>query len=140
VPPATVTAATRPYFSARRARIPATVDTCTVDERVLRIRGTGRLRLLGRQEVDFREREHLVLHRRRTLPFHPNGMRFQALEHDGRELSTRTYHSVGGSFVVDGTATGADRISPDDTSVRLPFHSGSELLRRAYESGCPSAE
>ncbi|MER5463208.1 L-serine ammonia-lyase [Streptomyces sp. NPDC002668] len=116
---------------------PETVDTHTVDDRVRRIRETGRLRLLGVKDVDFREREHLVLHRRRTLPFHPNGMRFQALDHEGGELRTRTYYSVGGGFVVDETATGADRIKPDDTPVRLPFHSASELLLRAYESGLP---
>ena len=114
---------------------PETVDTDTVDDRVRRIRAMGRLRLLGVREVDFREREHLVLHRRRTLPFHPNGMRFQALDHDGGELRSRTYYSVGGGFVVDESATGADRIKPDDTPVRLPFGSASELLLRAYESG-----
>ncbi|AVZ77000.1 L-serine ammonia-lyase [Streptomyces lunaelactis] len=116
---------------------PETVDTDTVDHRVHRIRETGRLRLLGRKEVDFREPEHLVLHRRRTLPFHPNGMQFQALDHHGSELRTRTYYSVGGGFVVDESAMGADRIKPDDTPVRLPFHSASELLLRAYESGLP---
>ncbi|WP_327327835.1 L-serine ammonia-lyase [Streptomyces sp. NBC_01210] len=116
---------------------PETVDTDTVDDRVHRIRETGRLRLLDVKEVDFREREHLVLHRRRTLPFHPNGMRFQALDHDGGELRTCTYYSVGGGFVVDETATGADRIKADDTPVRLPFRSASELLLRAYESGLP---
>ncbi|WP_405891247.1 L-serine ammonia-lyase [Streptomyces sp. NBC_00133] len=114
---------------------PETVDTDTVDDRVRRIRAMGRLRLLGVREVDFREREHLVLHRRRTLPFHPNGMQFQALDHDGGELRSRTYYSVGGGFVVDESATGADRIKPDDTPVRLPFGSASELLLRAYESG-----
>jgi L-serine dehydratase len=116
---------------------PETVDTDTVDDRVHRIRETGRLRLLGVKEVHFSEPEHLVLHRRRTLPFHPNGMRFQALDHDGGELRTRTYYSVGGGFVVDESATGADRIKPDDTPVRLPFRSASELLLRAYESGLP---
>lgn len=113
---------------------PETVDTHTVDDRVRRIRETGRLRLLGVKDVDFRERD---LHRRRTLPFHPNGMRFQALDHEGGELRTRTYYSVGGGFVVDETASGADRIKHDDTPVRLPFHSASELLLRAYESGLP---
>ncbi|MDQ0945246.1 L-serine ammonia-lyase [Streptomyces sp. V1I1] len=116
---------------------PETVDTDTVDDRVHRIRETGRLRLLGVKEVHFSEPEHLVVHRRRTLPFHPNGMRFQALDHEGGELRTRTYYSVGGGFVVDESATGADRIKPDDTPVRLPFRSASELLLRAYESGLP---
>lgn len=89
---------------------PETVDTGTVDKRVHRIHEADRLRLLGRREVEFREPEHLVLHRRRTLPFHPNGMVFTARDHDDREVRARTYYSVGGGFVVDGSATGADRI------------------------------
>ncbi|MGW0629497.1 L-serine ammonia-lyase [Streptomyces sp. NPDC002758] len=116
---------------------PETVDTDTVDDRVHRIHEAGRLRLLGRREVEFREREHLVLHRRRTLPFHPNGMVFTARDHDDREVRARTYYSVGGGFVVDGSATGADRIKPDDTPVPLPFGSASELLLRAYETSLP---
>ncbi|WP_369264324.1 L-serine ammonia-lyase [Streptomyces sp. R35] len=116
---------------------PETVDTDTVDDRVHRIHAAGRLRLLGRREVEFREREHLVLHRRRALPFHPNGMRFAATDGEGGELRTRTYYSVGGGFVVDENATGADRVKPDDTPVPLPFGSASELLLRAYETGLP---
>ncbi|MGW1799827.1 L-serine ammonia-lyase [Streptomyces sp. NPDC001984] len=116
---------------------PETVDTDTVDDRVHRIHEAGRLRLLGRREVEFREREYLVLHRRRTLPFHPNGMVFTARDHDDRDVRARTYYSVGGGFVVDGSATGADRIKPDDTPVPLPFGSASELLLRAYETSLP---
>lgn len=116
---------------------PETVDTDTVDDRVHRFHEAGRLRLLGRRGVAFREREHLVLHRRRTLPFHPNGMVFTARDHDDREVRARTYYSVGGGFVVDGSATGADRIKPDDTPVPLPFGSASELLLRAYETKLP---
>jgi len=68
---------------------------------VHRIHESDRLLLLGRQEVEFREREHLVLHRCRTLPFHPNGMLFTAGDHDGRGVTARTYYSVGGGFLVD---------------------------------------
>jgi L-serine dehydratase len=52
-------------------------------------------------------------------------------------LRERTYYSVGGGFVVDGTATGADRIVADTTPVPLPFRTGAELLGRAAQSGLP---
>ncbi|PZG93655.1 L-serine ammonia-lyase, partial [Streptomyces sp. NTH33] len=58
----------------------------------------------------------------------PNGMTFRALAADGRELAARTYYSVGGGFVVDEEATGADRVVADTTPVRFPFRSGAELL------------
>src|SRR5262245_1324440 len=58
---------------------PETVDTSTVAERVDKIRSTGRLMLLGQHEIDFDD-DSLVLHRRRSLPFHPNGMTFAAFD------------------------------------------------------------
>jgi L-serine dehydratase len=64
-------------------------------------------------------------------------MVFTARDHDDREVRARTYYSVGGGFVVDESATGGDRIKPDDTPVPLPFGSASELLLRAYETSLP---
>jgi L-serine dehydratase len=78
-----------------------------------------------------------VLHRRTSLPFHPNGMRFYAYAADGSCLRERTYYSVGGGFVVNETAAGADRITTDDTVLPYPFLSGAELLKRCSESGLP---
>ena len=43
----------------------------------------------------------LVMHRRKSLPGHPNGMTFTAYAADEVELVGRTYYSVGGGFVVD---------------------------------------
>jgi L-serine dehydratase len=108
---------------------PETVDTDTIAGRLQQVRDAKRLRLLGRHEVPFSEGEHLVLHRRKSLPYHPNGMRFTACATDGRVLRTAAYYSVGGGFVVDEAAAGADRIKPDDTVLPYPFHSADELLR-----------
>src|SRR5205823_6370216 len=49
----------------------------------------------------------------------------------------RTYYSVGGGFVVDEAAAGADRIKPDDTPVRYPFTTGAELMAQCESSGLP---
>lgn len=78
-----------------------------------------------------------MLHRRRTLPFHPNGVQFPARDREGGTLRARTYYSVGGGFVVDESPPGADHIKPDDTPVPLPFGSAPELLFRANETGLP---
>jgi L-serine dehydratase len=114
---------------------PETVDTATVEDRVTRIRATECLMLLGKHEIRFDERKHLILHRRRTLPFHPNGMQFVAYDATGRELGARTYYSVGGGFVVDERAAGADRITPDDTPVAHPFRTGAQLLGHCRATG-----
>jgi L-serine dehydratase len=118
---------------------PETVDTGTVAGRVGEITSARRLRLLGRHEVDFGD-DSLVLHRRRSLPFHPNGMVFHAFGRDGSALRSRTYYSVGGGFVVDETAQGADRIKVDDTAVAYPFRTGDELLAHCRRTGLPVSE
>ncbi|MDQ6851401.1 MAG: L-serine ammonia-lyase [Actinomycetota bacterium] len=115
---------------------PESVDTSTIGRRVAAVREAGALNLLGKQVVSMND-DDLVLHRRTSLPFHPNGMRFFALDDAGSQLRERTYYSVGGGFVVDEHAAGADRIKADDTVLRFPFSSGDELLERCRASGLP---
>ncbi|MEV1144573.1 L-serine ammonia-lyase [Micromonospora sp. NPDC049799] len=119
---------------------PETVDTDSVDARVARIRAERRLALLDAHEVDFDPDRDLVLHRRRSLPYHPNGMTFAAYDGAGTEIRTRTYYSVGGGFVVDEAAAGADRIKPDTTRVRYPFLTGGQLLDVTRETGLSIGE
>ena len=114
---------------------PRTVDVSSADERVEAIRTGGRLNLLGEHEVAFSFDDDMVLHRRKTLPYHANGMTLWAYDASGAELLTKTYYSVGGGFVVDEDAVGADRIKLDDTVLKYPFRTGDELLRMAEETG-----
>ncbi|MFM6850544.1 MAG: serine dehydratase beta chain, partial [Terrabacter sp.] len=58
---------------------PESCDPRAVEGRLAQIRATRRLSLLGVHEIGFVEDEDLVLHRRKTLPVHPNGMTFTAL-------------------------------------------------------------
>src|SRR5215475_6305832 len=62
---------------------PRTVDTDTVPERVDQIRRDCRIDLLGEHTVAFDPDTDLVLHRRRSLPAHPNGMIFTASDTAG---------------------------------------------------------
>ncbi|HWS37873.1 MAG TPA: serine dehydratase beta chain, partial [Actinoplanes sp.] len=99
---------------------PETVDVITADARAARIRADGRLRLMHDREIGV----DLVLHRRRTLPGHPNGMLFSAFTADGTELLRRTYFSVGGGFVVpsgapadDGLLTASEASAAEGSAV-----------------------
>ncbi|MFF0017373.1 L-serine ammonia-lyase [Streptomyces sp. NPDC005374] len=119
---------------------PRTVDVETADDRVAQIRTTGTLNLLGEREIPFSFDDDLVLHRRKALPYHANGMTVWAYDASGAELLSKTYYSVGGGFVVDETVldegvVGADRIKLDDTVLKYPFRTGDELLRLARETG-----
>ncbi|MEI5526687.1 L-serine ammonia-lyase [Streptomyces brasiliscabiei] len=114
---------------------PRTVDVESADDRVAAIRESGRLRLLDDHEVPFDFDRDLILHRRETLAYHANGMTVRAYDAAGAELLSKTYYSVGGGFVVDEDAVGADRIKLDDTPLKYPFRTGDELLRLTKETG-----
>ncbi|MER5830642.1 L-serine ammonia-lyase [Streptomyces sp. NPDC002130] len=114
---------------------PRTVDVESADERVETIKTGGRLNLLGEHEIAFSFDDDMVLHRRKALPYHANGMTLWAYDASGAELLTKTYYSVGGGFVVDEEAVGADRIKLDDTVLKYPFRTGDELLRLTEETG-----
>jgi len=112
---------------------PDTVDTATVEARLAQIRGERRLALLGRHAVRFAEAEHLLYHRK-SLPLHPNGMRFIAFAADGAELRSRDYYSVGGGFVVDEGAPAPDAAK---AAVPYPFTTGDQLMALCWEHGMP---
>jgi L-serine dehydratase len=114
---------------------PELCDPRKVEGRLAEIRATKRLSLLGRHEIDFKEDEDLTLHRRKTLPVHPNGMTFTALAADGQTLAEHTYYSVGGGFVVGEDADGSTMVVQDTTPVAHPFRTGDELLAHCKETG-----
>jgi L-serine dehydratase len=118
---------------------PDTVDVEAVPGLLAAIRNEGRLTLPGGPTIVFIEKDDLKFHRRESLPFHANGLRFVALDAAGTQLADRTYYSVGGGFVVsDEVAADGSRqkvVAPDTTELPLPFHSGEELLKRAHQIG-----
>jgi len=91
-------------------------------------------------EIPFREKDDIIMQRRQSLPYHPNGMRFSAYDGANAELYSKVYYSVGGGFVVDEKAAGADRIKEDDTSLPYPFKSAKELLQLCTEHGLPISQ
>lgn len=107
---------------------PETVHIDTIQQHVDDIRDKGSLTLLGSCAVAYNDKEDLILHRRESLPYHPNGMRFTAFDKTGKVLSGKTYYSVGGGFVVDEQAASTDCIVEDSRELTYPFHSGAELL------------
>jgi L-serine dehydratase len=123
---------------------PDTVDVDAIPRLLQAIRGDARIALAQGPTIGFDEKTDLVFHRRESLPFHANGMRFSAFDAAGNALAERTYYSVGGGFVVsdevaaDGTRHKA--VAPDTTVLPHPFHTGAELLARTDELQCSIAE
>jgi L-serine dehydratase len=119
---------------------PETVDPAAADPLVESVRTTGSLALLGQRPIEFDVDEDVVLHRRKRLEFHSNGMRFAAFAADGSEISARTYYSVGGGFVLGEDEAGHPALIADPTSVPYPFASGAELLAHASRTGLAVSE
>ena len=123
---------------------PDSVEVDAIPALLQAIRDGSRLTLAEGPTIAFDERNDLVFHRRETLPFHANGMRFTAFDAQGAVLSERTYYSVGGGFVVsDEVAADGTRhkqVAPDTTVLPHPFHTGAELLARTDELTCSIAE
>ena len=95
--------------------------------------------LVGAHEIAFDPTRDLILHRRRSLPEHPNGMRFRCLGTSGDTVAERVLFSVGGGFVVDAAhvdAEPATQAAPEP----YPYASAAELLDWCRETGLSMAE
>ncbi|GLU47642.1 L-serine ammonia-lyase [Nocardiopsis ansamitocini] len=114
---------------------PEGVDVDAVPRLLAEVTRRDGLALDGTHEIGFSPKTDVDFRRKESLPGHPNGMRFVALDAEGAELSAKVYYSVGGGFVVDEEAAGADRIKPDDTPLPLPFATAEELLTLCRETG-----
>lgn len=114
---------------------PDSIDPAMLNPRLDDIRTQGELCLHGEHAIAFAEATDLTYHRKESLPYHPNGMMFTAFGANGEVIRQRTYYSVGGGFVVDEEAAGADRIVEDTTPLPYPFKSGVDLLNQCKASG-----
>ena len=126
---------------------PDHIDPDQIAPAIAQIRQSGTLALLGEHAVPFVEKDHLLF-RRKSLPLHPNGMAFHALDAQGNDIAMREYYSVGGGFVVDAAG---QRVLNTPTSVGTdtaghgqglphPFRTGAELLAQCRATGLSMAQ
>jgi L-serine dehydratase len=106
--------------------VPDEVELETIEPKLAAIRSTGKLKLLGKQEVAFDEARDLLFLKDKTLPHHSNGMRFRAWDKDGATLAQEDYFSIGGGFIQ---RAGEDASGQERPEVPHPFASADELLR-----------
>ena len=118
---------------------PDRIDPDAIAPRLLALRASQTLNLLGIHRIAFNEREGLKF-LRKALPFHPNGMRLFAFAADGEPLLDKTYYSIGGGFVINQDAEGQPALVPDRKVLPHPFTTGDELLQRCKDSGLNIAQ
>lgn len=114
---------------------PETVDIPHATGRMDRLRSEGHITLGGERQVPFDAERDLLLHTRETLPGHPNGMRFTALDDAGQTLRQGEYYSVGGGFIVDAEQMASDSMPEDAVALPHPFTTAEELLAACERTG-----
>lgn len=77
---------------------PDTTNIEQIDEKLSAIRLTRKLQLLGEHTIAFNEAADLILHKRKSLPYHPNGMQFSAFDRNEKLLDSHLYYSIGGGL------------------------------------------
>src|SRR5258707_8973610 len=112
--------------------LPDQIAPESIEPKLVAIRTAKSLRPAGAHAIAFDETTDLLFHKDKTLPFHPNGMRYRAFAAAGEVIADQVYFSIGGGFVLrEGEATEAHAKAP----VKYPFTSAAELLKRATEHG-----
>ena len=114
---------------------PDTVPLDQIEAMVERIRGEHRLKLMGRRDIPFLEREQLRFHRDQMYPdtghaTHPNGMRFTVFNAAGIVIASDVFYSIGGGFILSASEfEQSSSASAPKREVPYPFSSAAELLR-----------
>ncbi len=109
-----------------RGENPVTCDVEQVPNLLTTIREQGEIALAGHKIIPFQPDSDLIYHFDKTLPFHPNGIRFNAHLADG-DIISRTYYSVGGGFVVsESEAAGIDAV---EVTLPHPCDCAEDVLR-----------
>ena len=107
---------------------PDKVDATLISSRIEKIDSEGQLNLLGKHVINYDRLADQKLYRRKSLPFHPNGMTFSAYDKKNKEIAKKTYYSVGGGFIVDDSRDDGDLITEDETKITFPYDKATQLL------------
>ena len=114
---------------------PETLEPELVEPTLERIRGSQRLKLLGRHEIEFDEALDVLWLRDQVLPGHPNGMRVTAFGSSREAIYSEEFYSVGGGFVLRAAELGQANAGGPDICVPYPFNSGDSLLAQCRDHG-----
>jgi L-serine dehydratase len=101
---------------------------------IARITAQNQLSLLGKKNITFYEKEHLLF-LWEFLPYHPNGMRFSAYDAAKNKIASQVYYSIGGGFIVNEEDINNCNSSQDETAIPYRFRSARQLLEICEQKG-----
>lgn len=112
-----------------QGELPESVDVDSIEARMDAVASSSSILLGGQRRLGFDLKNDLIFEKRKSLPGHPNGMRFTALGGDGHTVLDAVFYSVGGGFVVSEDELGRPVIAEADDDVPFPFDTAEELLQ-----------
>ena len=104
---------------------PESIDVDEARLLLAEIKRTKTLLLSTVHNIDFDPEKNIEFKKSETLPFHPNGIRFQAFTDDNELLQDRAFYSTGGGFIC--TAEEVNFSKQFSCNLPYPFSSFEEL-------------
>ena len=120
--------------------LPQSIDPEIITPAVARIQGERKLRLAGQRDIPFDPKQDLIFEFKVRLPYHVNGMRFTALDAEGKTVAQEIFYSVGGGFVVNEEEAGRNALTEDAPDVPYQFNTAADLLVLGEKTGLTIAE
>lgn len=100
------------------------IDTSTIPERVKKVKEEKLVRVKDSYVISFDPENDIRFHKKESLPYHPNGLKFTATLRNGVSLS-RNYYSIGGGFVVTEES---ESIAKNPIKTPYPCHKGKDAI------------
>lgn len=114
---------------------PVKFEVDQLQKKITSIGEAGKIKLSGKQIIDFNPKTDIEFLFSETLTHHPNGMSFLATISSGEHIA-KTYYSIGGGFVEE------EGLSENTNSVSLPFpiNTANDLLHWCMKTGLSVSE
>jgi L-serine dehydratase len=118
---------------------PESVDPDQVQGLIKQLQDSKQLQLLGEHCIGFEPDKQIIFNRRKSLPFHPNGLRMVAHLTSG-QTTEQIYYSVGGGFVLTEQQAASGASIPERSEVPHPFLKAKDLMRLCLENDAPISQ
>lgn len=105
---------------------PVEIPINTINGIIAGIKKEGVLNFANKKAIAFNPDAHIIF-KREFLPFHANGIKFEATLSTGKK-ATKTYYSIGGGFVVAKERKNAKKNKDVFATFPFPIEKGVQLL------------
>ncbi|UII79311.1 L-serine ammonia-lyase [Flagellimonas sp. CMM7] len=112
-------------------RDPETIPTESIDPTIENLKTEKLLNFGGRHKIPFDFTKNIIF-KKEFLPFHSNGIQFEAVLSSGSTI-LETYYSIGGGFVVKEELVHSKENKAVFKAFPCPIKTGAELLRYCEE-------